>query len=553
MSKKIKKILLINSPRLTLKDLNGHSERSKYFWEVYPPLGLMYLSANLKKDIKNLDIKIYDLHLEGIKKSQNKESVDWVKMTKKVVEEFKPDLVGLTVMFGAHFNAAKLVGESIKKDYPEIVIVSGGVHVTGLVKEKTNELDYNDFVSSRESEKGFTQLIQYLNNDTDKVNGITPIKTNLVRNKDDFLDQAIIVEHVDELPMPDFGMVDIHSYYKYGILSAAQTVDYDTPLATMLTVRGCTARCTFCSVRNFNGFGVRTHSPERVLKEISILYENYGIRHIDFVDDDFTVSKERVIKICEMLKQKKYNLTWSCGNGIRLGSCDDELLTHMADAGCTYVSFGIESGDGDMLKEMKKPLNLKILEKKAPLLDRHPRIYYRANFITGYPGERPDQLARTFQVAEKYSWDWSLFSLCKPLPDTELYNKILEGKFENKKIDKDKKDGDFSFENSQLTSNAEMEEEKKLFNTTYEKNLLINFKKNRNLKGRNIERSVRDFERVIKLSESHAFAWNCLVEGYEKIGKKEKINFAKRRTKELLKSNTYWKDMFDKLEFKPLY
>ena len=65
--------------------------------------------------------------------------------------------------------------------------------------------------------------------------------------------------------------------------------------------------------------------------------------------------------------------------------------------------------------------------------------------------------------------------------------------------------------------------------------------------------SRRDFERVIKLSESHAFAWNCLVEGYEKIGKKEKINFAKRRTKELLKSNTYWKDMFDKLEFKPLY
>ena len=153
-----------------------------------------------------------------------------IKITKELRQlklaliELKPDLVGLTVMFGAHFNAAKLVGESIKKDYPEIVIVSGGVHVTGLVKEKTNELDYNDFVSSRESEKGFTQLIQYLNNDTNKVNGITPIKTNLVRNKDDFLDQAIIVEHVDELPMPDFGMVDIHSYYKYGILSAAQTV-----------------------------------------------------------------------------------------------------------------------------------------------------------------------------------------------------------------------------------------------------------------------------------------------------------------------------------------
>ena len=112
-------------------------------------------------------------------------------------------------------------------------------------------------------------------------------------------------------------MVDIKNYYKHGILSAAQTVAYDTPLATMQTVRGCTARCTFCSVRNFNGFGVRTHSPDRVLKEIEILYKKFGIKHIDFVDDDFTVSRERVIQICKMLIERNYNLTWSIGNGVR--------------------------------------------------------------------------------------------------------------------------------------------------------------------------------------------------------------------------------------------
>ena len=165
----------------------------------------------------------------------------------------------------------------------------------------------------------------------------------------------------------------------------------------MQTVRGCTARCTFCSVRNFNGFGVRTHSPERVLKEIEILYNKFGIRHIDFVDDDFTVSRSRVVEICKMLIEKKYNLTWSIGNGIRLGTLDDELLTYMADSGCTYFSLGIESGDDKMLKEMKKPLTLKILNQKAPLLEKHTRIYYRANFITVLD-ETPEQLNRTLNA-----------------------------------------------------------------------------------------------------------------------------------------------------------
>ena len=56
MKNKINKILFINTPRLTLEQLNEHSERSKYFWEVYPPLGLMYLSASLKEEKKE---KVY--------------------------------------------------------------------------------------------------------------------------------------------------------------------------------------------------------------------------------------------------------------------------------------------------------------------------------------------------------------------------------------------------------------------------------------------------------------------------------------------------------------
>ncbi len=551
MKKNIKKILFINTPRLTLKQLNEYSERSKYYWEVYPPLGFMYLSAAIKNEIKDIDIKVLDLHIESIKKSQNNEEVHWLNMTKDMVEEFKPDMIAISVMFGASFESAQMIGQYLRKEYPNTVIASGGVHVTGIVKEKNNGLDFNDFVIIKESEKHFPQLIKYLNFETDIVNGVVPIKTTKVRKKEHFTGDTDPVEHVDELPIPDYGIVDIKNYYKHGILSAAQTVAYDTPLATMQTVRGCTARCTFCSVRNFNGFGVRTHSPERVLKEIELLYKKFGIRHIDFVDDDFTVSRSRVIEICKMLIKRKYNLTWSIGNGIRLGTLDDELLTYMADSGCTYFSLGIESGDDKMLKEMKKPLTLKILNKKAPLLERHTRIYYRANFITGYPDETPEQLNRTFECAKNYSWDWCLFSLCKPLPDTELYNKLLENKFEDTKFASGKKTNE-SY-NFQEHAGIVADEERKIFELTYNKNLEINFKLNKNLQGRHVKRAISDFERVTKLSENHAFAWNCLAIGYEKIQDQEKLKIAKDKTKEIIKNSNYWAKKFEELNFKPVY
>lgn len=551
MEKKIKKILFVNIPRLTLKQLNEYNERSKYYWEVYPPLGIMYLSAAIKNETKNIDVKVLDMHIEGIKLSQANKKVDWFKMVKEAVEEFKPDLVGISVMFGASFETAKSVGEYLRENQPELVIVSGGVHVTGIIKEKNPGLDFNDFVVIKEAEKHFPQLVKYLNSETKIVNGVIPVKTIHVRNKGDFSQTNDPIEHVDELPIPDYGVVDIKNYYKHGILSAAQTVAYDTPLATMQTVRGCTARCTFCSVRNFNGFGVRTHSPDRVLKEIEILYKKFGIKHIDFVDDDFTVSRERVIQICKMLIERNYNLTWSIGNGVRLGTLDDELLTYMADSGCTYFSLGIESGDDSMLKEMKKPLTLKILNKKAPLLEKHSRIYYRANFITGYPGETPDQLNRTFECAENFSWDWCLFSLCKPLPDTELYNKLLEGKADNSNLsNKDKKNESFNFQSAE---GMVADEEKRIFELTYNKNLEINFKLNKNLKGRNVERAISDFERVTKLAENHAFAWNCLSLGYEILNDDLKMKFAKNKVKEIVNQDKYWADKFEQLEFKPNY
>ncbi len=83
--------------------------------------------------------------------------------------------------------------------------------------------------------------------------------------------------------------------------------------------------------------------------------------------------------------------------------------------------------------------------------------------------------------------------------------------------------------------------------------MLINFKNNKNLKGRSITRAIRDFERVTKLAENHAFAWNGLIEGYKENGQKDKLFHAQNKLKEILKDSKYWSKKFDQLEYEINY
>ena len=553
----IKNILLINIPRLTIRQLNDEFQSTLSFgtqskptakthYEIYPPLGLLYLSSMFKEK-NNVDLQIFDMHLNCIQMLQKNTIVNWKKVVDDAIKKYKPDLVGISSMFGASFEGTKFVGETIKKHYKDIIVVCGGVHMTGLANNNDENLKFADFICLNESEYHFLWLVEYLNNEKDTLTGVVVNNKTLLRNEADLIPGSHVVQDLDTLPIPDFGSVDLKNYYKYGILSGAQTIDYDTPLATMQTVRGCIARCSFCAVRSFNGLGVRMHSSKRVLEEIDLLYNKFGIRHVDFVDDDFTYDRQRVMEITDGIIDRDYNFTWSIGNGVRLGSLDEEMLKNMEKSGCTYLSFGIESGDDEILRQMKKPLTLEILREKVKLLDICPKIYYRANFITGYPGETKEQLQKTMDVAEKYPWDWNLFSICKPLPDTDLWNELLENNadFEGVGNNTDQ-DYNYSSYEGKVFNDAGDEY---IFNTSYDFNLKSNFKNNKNLNGRNVVRAVKDFERIVAKVENHAFAWNCLAIGYKKLKQYEKSEHALENTMEIIKKNSFWRKKFIEHEF----
>jgi radical SAM superfamily enzyme YgiQ (UPF0313 family) len=538
----IKRVLLINSPRVADTVLNQYAGKNRFF-EVYPPIGLLYLSAMIKRQLPGVEVKVEDLHLESIKQSRAGQKSDWEGTSQRWIEDFKPDMVGLSCMFGSSYDYVRRYGSFIREKYPSLVLVGGGVHITGLAKN--GELDdFLDFVCLNEAEHSFCGLIRYLNAEHDDLSGVVAITKTLLRDGAQLSDHSETADAVDELPMPDWQQIDLRSYYKYGRLSASQTYTDDQPIATLLTERGCTARCTFCSVRNFNGFGVRGHSPQRVLEEIDILYNEHGVRHIDLLDDDFTFSKPRTLAILNGLIKRDYDLGFSMANGVRLGTLDDDILGAMVQAKVKYMSLGIESGDPAILLKVKKPLTLEILWKKLPLLHKYWQIYYRANFIVGFPDETPEQLASTFKLAQDMKVDWNLFSICKTLPNTEMYEDyVTQGKGTGKLNTKNE---DYAFNAVTGVANTTMTGQS-IFDQAYQKNLEINFRDNQNLAGRNVQRAITDFERVTTIADDHAVAWNCIAAGYKKLGKLDSAQRAADKARNIVSTSAEWAGHFSRI------
>ena len=141
-----------------------------------------------------------------------------------------------------------------------------------------------------------------------------------------------------------------------------------------------------------------------------------------------------------------------------------------------------------------------------------------------------------------------MFSYCKPLPDTELYDQLLEKRNSRSSNGKNFGKVDYIFTTA-AGIQVESFEEQQIIDMTYDQNLMNNFQFNKNLHGKHVGRAIKDFERVIKIARNHAFAWNCLAIGYSKMGQKDKMKTAQNRTEEIVANDDYWKSKFKQLDF----
>ena len=331
------------------------------------------------------------------------------------------------------------------------------------------------------------------------------------------------IENLDELPLPARHLLRMDRYIR---TFSPHSGIRRQPFTSMITSRGCPARCSFCVIRYLWGEKARFRSAGNVLSEIEYLINTYGIKEIHFEDDNLTADKERVKAIFNGIIEKGWDLTLNSPSGLSIFSLDEELLSLMKRAGYYSISIAIESGDRDVLKLMRKPVNLEKVRKIIKIA-RKVDLKIKGFFILGYPGETKEQMQRTMDFAKNAGLDWAIFFVATPIPGSELDRFCRErGYLVDENLDYVKL---FYVSNIRTPEFEPAYVEKLREQANYE----INFRDNTNLKLGNYDRAIEDFGEVVKLYPHLDFAHFFLGIAYEKKGLKDKAVEEFRKTLEL--------------------
>lgn len=400
------KVLLINPPRFkeipVVREVRcaGLSPVS-----VYPPLKLLYIASFLKKEGKEVFL------IDG-----NGKNLDFGEVREKV-KKINPDVVifsssPTTMTYDC--QTAKVVKSVNRK----IVTVLDDSHIAPVFPEKVlKKFKDIDILIKGESEKTAFEITQNLAS-LKKVKGIA------YRNFGKIIDQKPQEPlDVNKIPPPAYDLVNLNNYYSW-------TFGKERKLATILTSVSCPYSCSFCIVGGANiwrGYGKkwRAKKPEKVIEEIDYIYKNFKTDNFYFFDETFTVDKERVKKICQLINKEKLEIKWSCNS--RVDTVDSLTLEFMKKAGCWNICFGIESGSQDILDSINKKTNL---NQAINIFQKAKKIGIKtsASFMIGLPKDSKETLKETLNFAKKLNPDRIQFVITTAYPGTELYDYVKKEK-----------------------------------------------------------------------------------------------------------------------------
>jgi radical SAM superfamily enzyme YgiQ (UPF0313 family) len=333
-----------------------------------------------------------------------------------------PDFVGFsaTTMQILHaYRCARL----IKEHDQNINVWIGGAHISACPEETMDRFKEFDLGVLNEGEMTVKELLRHYKDGASSLDNINGI---IYRNNGKLVktNPRAFINDLDSLPLPAW---DLLPDLRYNYRQSVARIDR-LPAASLTTSRGCPCKCIFCA-RNVYGRSYRGHSAEYVLRMIDFLVERYGVRSVSFEDENFTVNKQRIIDICEALICKKYDLKWSCA--ARVDMIQEENLKLMKKAGCTSISFGIESGSQQVLDLLGKNLKLEVINRGIAMTEKMG-IRARGYFIIGHPTETLETIEETNDLIKKLPFSEVQVSFMTPFPGTELYDTASKyGTFNN--------------------------------------------------------------------------------------------------------------------------
>jgi len=404
-------ILLVIPPLQRLSEV-----RNSYF-----PLGLGYLASYLSKEgyhvrIYNSDkgleekkfspissnwerIKRHSRYVEGLK---NPNHIVWREIG-DIISSYEPDLLGITVMTTT-FPSALNVAHLCKEKYSKCIVTMGGIHPT-VQPHKVMEYADVDYVIRGEGERTLLELVNYLRKeegDLCNIRGLVYRKNGELKHNP----PRELIEDINTLPFPGRELVLRPELYT------------SSEMGAIVTSRGCPFECTFCEADQLWTRKVRIRSTENIVKELELVVRTYDAKDFRFNDDSFTVGKKRTLDLMDQIIERKLNINWTCLSRVNL--IDDDILSAMKRAGCTSISFGIESGSERIRKQIKKGIDEEMILKALCLVRKH-KIRFSCCFMIGLPYETKEDVLESIDLMKKINADFTNVCTFTPYPGSPIY------------------------------------------------------------------------------------------------------------------------------------
>jgi radical SAM superfamily enzyme YgiQ (UPF0313 family) len=375
------------------------------------PLGLAYLAADLEDNSYNL--KGLDLAA-----TQERGKSCYLQAPAKYLQgiiDFKPDYVLISCLVHNRFNVFYWA-ELIKKYSKNVKIILGNQFASSKPREILANIPWIDCIVLGEAIGEMKGILKAIEN-----NNLAGVANIAYRQGGEIIVRTGNGQfNINKLPLPKIDIFCADEYvFNLGNLKFTQVI----PISSS---RGCPMLCTFCSCRVFEGNKYLFRSVEDLINEITCWQEKYGYDKFMFIDDTFTINQKHILEFCQQIIERNIRIKWICWSCLNI---NPEILLAMKRAGCVYISFGLESADWQILKKIRKNIDLKLAERvirKCHDLE----IDFRLTLLLNSGYETLESLQQTIDFLRQMKIRKSMIDSSDGIwifPDTDLEKEFFSG------------------------------------------------------------------------------------------------------------------------------
>lgn len=499
------------------------------------PLGAISIAAYVKhysaSDVKVLDFNplLYSYDAEDMDSYGQLFEI----VLKECIAEFKPDAIGISILFTASYHSAIELAEISKKFLPEAFLFAGGGVPTSMYSYMLRHETPFDALSYGEGERPICELMQ----SDDYYHFASIHKSWIIKNN--LNEQGYQPEHdwiidLDEIPTYDYDQLNLDNYAIAPVCSGFTSHNETKVIFNMATSRGCPYKCTFCASHDVHGRTMRYHSLDRMYSDIRMLKDKYSCQRIAIQDDHFMGDHKRAKAIIRFIKDMDIQVFFQ--SGVTMFSLTRDMLELMVESGINEIVLPIESGSESIAKHvMKKGHVSKKIINRVVADCRDLGIQMDGNILCGMPGETESDIKEGVEYLKTLDVNWYRIHVATPLPGSELFQECIDNGY----IDEHEHIGG-DYKRARITTPDFSPDY--IEKSAYEMNLELNFVHNADYRLGLFDKAFNAFQNVINITNEHAFAYYFAAKCLFKLHEYTKYNEYAYEYNRIASENNYWID-----------